>query len=274
MLSVGLSLHRHAGQWQSFPCVYYHNVDPRIEDHVTFTFFFFLFSLQPTSPHRGWLIPPFGNNPWWVYLAAAVPALLVTILIFMDQQITAVIVNRKEHKLKVSAQTPAGWSLARELFFLVTNCIFYGHTFLCMSKHGSSLAHKSLTSLTNYHYDLQVRHCSFSVVSQRHLWVIECQLPSFLVHENTLHSSVFQKGAGYHLDLFWVAILIMICSFMGLPWYVAATVISIAHIDSLKMETQTSAPGEQPKFLGVRQVTRAELRFLFFSSFVLVISKD
>uniref|UniRef100_A0A663MNP6 Anion exchange protein n=1 Tax=Athene cunicularia TaxID=194338 RepID=A0A663MNP6_ATHCN len=115
---------------------------------------------KPTSPERGWFIPPFGGNPWWVYLAAAIPALLVTILIFMDQQITAVIVNRKEHKLK--------------------------------------------------------------------------------------------KGAGYHLDLFWVAILMIICSFMGLPWYVAATVISIAHIDSLKMETETSAPGEQPKFLGVR----------------------
>ncbi|XP_039398236.1 electrogenic sodium bicarbonate cotransporter 1 isoform X2 [Mauremys reevesii] len=116
---------------------------------------------KPTSPHRGWFVPPFGGNPWWVYLAAAIPALLVTILIFMDQQITAVIVNRKEHKLK--------------------------------------------------------------------------------------------KGAGYHLDLFWVAVLMIICSFMALPWYVAATVISIAHIDSLKMETETSAPGEQPKFLGVRE---------------------
>ncbi|KAM6975747.1 electrogenic sodium bicarbonate cotransporter 1-like isoform 3-T4 [Tautogolabrus adspersus] len=116
---------------------------------------------KPTSPHRGWFVKPFGGNPWWVYLAAALPALLVTILIFMDQQITAVIVNRKEHKLK--------------------------------------------------------------------------------------------KGAGYHLDLLWVAILMIICSFMGLPWYVAATVISIAHIDSLKMETETSAPGEQPKFLGVRE---------------------
>ncbi|CAJ1070376.1 electrogenic sodium bicarbonate cotransporter 1-like [Xyrichtys novacula] len=116
---------------------------------------------KPTSPLRGWFVTPFGGNPWWVYLAAALPALLVTILIFMDQQITAVIVNRKEHKLK--------------------------------------------------------------------------------------------KGAGYHLDLFWVAVLMIICSFMGLPWYVAATVISIAHIDSLKMETETSAPGEQPKFLGVRE---------------------
>lgn len=59
------------------------------------------FPSQPTSPHRGWFVPPFGGNPWWVYLASALPALLVTILIFMDQQITAVIVNRKEHKLKV-----------------------------------------------------------------------------------------------------------------------------------------------------------------------------
>ncbi|XP_068958914.1 electrogenic sodium bicarbonate cotransporter 4 [Petaurus breviceps papuanus] len=65
--------------------------------------------------------------------------------------------------------------------------------------------------------------------------------------------TVFKKAAGYHLDLFWVGILMAICSFMGLPWYVAATVISIAHIDSLKMETETSAPGEQPQFLGVRE---------------------
>ncbi|XP_077161900.1 electrogenic sodium bicarbonate cotransporter 4 isoform X3 [Paroedura picta] len=117
--------------------------------------------IKPTRLDRGWFVFPFGKNPWWIYLASALPALLVTILIFMDQQITAVIVNRKEHKLR--------------------------------------------------------------------------------------------KAAGYHLDLFWVGILMAVCSFMGLPWYVAATVISIAHIDSLKMETETSAPGEQPQFLGVRE---------------------
>ncbi|KAM3867705.1 electrogenic sodium bicarbonate cotransporter 4 [Diretmus argenteus] len=116
---------------------------------------------KPTRPDRGWLVMPFGKNPWWIYLASFVPALLVTILIFMDQQISAVIVNRKENKLK--------------------------------------------------------------------------------------------KGCGYHLDLFWVGILMVVCSFMGLPWYVAATVISIAHIDSLKMESESSAPGEQPQFLGVRE---------------------
>uniref|UniRef100_A0A6I8QVW6 Anion exchange protein n=1 Tax=Xenopus tropicalis TaxID=8364 RepID=A0A6I8QVW6_XENTR len=55
---------------------------------------------EPTLKDRGWIIDPLGENPWWTLLAAAIPALLCTILIFMDQQITAVIINRKEHKLK------------------------------------------------------------------------------------------------------------------------------------------------------------------------------
>jgi hypothetical protein len=37
-----------------------------------------------------------------MYFAALLPALLATILIFMDQNITTVIVNRKENKLKVN----------------------------------------------------------------------------------------------------------------------------------------------------------------------------
>ncbi|XP_048211939.1 sodium bicarbonate cotransporter 3 isoform X5 [Perognathus longimembris pacificus] len=117
---------------------------------------------QPTSPHiRGWIISPLGDNPWWTLLIAAIPALLCTILIFMDQQITAVIINRKEHKLK--------------------------------------------------------------------------------------------KGAGYHLDLLMVGVMLGVCSIMGLPWFVAATVLSISHVNSLKVESECSAPGEQPKFLGIRE---------------------
>lgn len=56
---------------------------------------------EPTLPGRGWIINPFGGNPAWTVFVAPLPALLATILIFMDQQITAVIINRKEHKLKV-----------------------------------------------------------------------------------------------------------------------------------------------------------------------------
>ncbi|XP_040900859.1 sodium bicarbonate cotransporter 3-like isoform X4 [Toxotes jaculatrix] len=128
---------------------------------------------EPTSNTRGWLISPLGPNPWWTLLAAAVPALLCTILIFMDQQITAVIINRKENKLK--------------------------------------------------------------------------------------------KGCGYHLDLLVVAVMLGVCSIMGLPWFVAATVLSISHVNSLKLESECAAPGEQPKFLGIR-----EQRVTGFMIFVLM----
>ncbi|KAM5326298.1 sodium-driven chloride bicarbonate exchanger isoform 4-T4 [Glossophaga mutica] len=116
---------------------------------------------KPTRDDRGWFVTPVGPNPWWTVIAAVIPALLCTILIFMDQQITAVIINRKEHKLK--------------------------------------------------------------------------------------------KGCGYHLDLLMVAVMLGVCSIMGLPWFVAATVLSITHVNSLKLESECSAPGEQPKFLGIRE---------------------
>uniref|UniRef100_A0A8C3T1T0 Anion exchange protein n=1 Tax=Chelydra serpentina TaxID=8475 RepID=A0A8C3T1T0_CHESE len=116
---------------------------------------------KPTNSQRGWVVFPFGVNPWWVCLVSTVPAVLVIILIFMDQQITAVILNRKEYRL--------------------------------------------------------------------------------------------QKGAGFHLDLFCVSLLMILTSVTGLPWYVSATVISLAHMDSLKKESTTSAPGDQPKFLGIRE---------------------
>ncbi|XP_046887212.1 sodium-driven chloride bicarbonate exchanger [Hypomesus transpacificus] len=116
---------------------------------------------KPTRDDRGWWINPVGPNPWWTTIVTVIPALLCTILIFMDQQITAVIINRKEHKLK--------------------------------------------------------------------------------------------KGCGYHLDLFVVGVMLGVCSLMGLPWFVAATVLSISHVNSLKLESECSAPGEQPRFLGIRE---------------------
>ena len=59
---------------------------------------------EPTaSDKRGWLVHPLGSNPPWTIVAACIPAILATILVFMDQQITALIVNRREHKLKVGS---------------------------------------------------------------------------------------------------------------------------------------------------------------------------
>ncbi|XP_045675703.1 anion exchange protein 4 isoform X6 [Phyllostomus hastatus] len=116
---------------------------------------------KPTLPGRDWLVSSFGTNPWWLSVAAALPALLLSILIFMDQQITAVILNRAEYRLR--------------------------------------------------------------------------------------------KGAGFHLDFFCVALLMLLTSALGLPWYVSATVISLAHMDSLRRESRACAPGEPPSFLGIRE---------------------
>lgn len=62
-----------------------------------------------------------------------------------------------------------------------------------------------------------------------------------------------KKGCGYHLDLFILSLLIITCSVLGLPWFVAATVLSMTHVKSLEMESESAAPGEKPQFLGVRE---------------------
>ena len=62
-----------------------------------------------------------------------------------------------------------------------------------------------------------------------------------------------QKGCGYHLDLLVLSVLIGLCSFFGLPWFVAATVLAMTHVNSLKIESECSAPGEKPQFIGVRE---------------------
>uniref|UniRef100_F1KU85 Anion exchange protein n=1 Tax=Ascaris suum TaxID=6253 RepID=F1KU85_ASCSU len=117
-------------------------------------------SFRPTLD-RDWLIDPFKIESWYVIVIAILPAIFYTILIVMDQQITAVIINRKDNKLR--------------------------------------------------------------------------------------------KGFGYHLDLLAIAVLVAICSALGLPFYVAATVLSVMHVDSLRLQSETSAPGEKAQFLGVKE---------------------
>ena len=60
--------------------------------------------LRPTNEElRGWFVKPFGKEeplPIWSYFAAAIPAFLVFILIFMESQITSIIVNKKQRNLK------------------------------------------------------------------------------------------------------------------------------------------------------------------------------
>ena len=99
-----------------------------------------------TTSGRPWLVNPL-ETPKWVWGVSIVPAILVSILLYLDQNITVRLVNNREYKLK--------------------------------------------------------------------------------------------KGAGYHLDLAIVGVLVGVCSMFGLPWMVAATVRSLNHVRSLnKIERQ------------------------------------
>jgi len=50
-----------------------------------------------------------------------------------------------------------------------------------------------------------------------------------------------KKGCGYHLDMLVCGIMIGVCSLLGLPWCVAATVLCLGHVDSLKMDSQSGS---------------------------------
>lgn len=116
-------------------------------------------SVFATTSGRAWLVNPL-EAPKWVWVASMVPAFLVSILLFLDQNITVRLVNSPEHRLK--------------------------------------------------------------------------------------------KGSGYHLDLMLVALLVGVCSILGLPWMVAATVRSLNHVRSLAKIEQVSVDGvAQEQVVGV-----------------------
>jgi len=55
-------------------------------------------SVKP-STERSWLVNPF-SAPVWAWFAAIGPALLATVLVYVDQNITARLVNSRDHKLQ------------------------------------------------------------------------------------------------------------------------------------------------------------------------------
>ena len=58
-----------------------------------------------------------------------------------------------------------------------------------------------------------------------------------------------KKSSGYHLDLFVCAVCIGINSVFGLPWFVAATVLSMNHIIALRKVSTYTLPGEPAKYV-------------------------
>eukprot|EP00479_Gromia_sphaerica_P009853 TRINITY_DN429_c0_g1_i1.p1 TRINITY_DN429_c0_g1~~TRINITY_DN429_c0_g1_i1.p1 ORF type:complete len:276 (-),score=28.43 TRINITY_DN429_c0_g1_i1:156-983(-) len=54
-----------------------------------------------------------------------------------------------------------------------------------------------------------------------------------------------KKGPAYHVDMLVLAVLIALCSILGLPWLVAATVRSLSHLNSL---TKFKASDKESRF--------------------------
>jgi hypothetical protein len=134
-----------------------------------------------TTSGRAWLVDPL-DTPMWVWFAAIVPAILAAILVFLDQNITARLVNNPDHRLR--------------------------------------------------------------------------------------------KGSAYHLDLIVVGGLIGLCSTVGLPWLVAATVRSLNHVRSLATteEVMSSAGERHDRVLHVQEnrVTALAIHILIGASLFLL----
>lgn len=118
--------------------------------------------VDPSLPARPWLIDAFAA-PMWMRFAAAAPAFLAAVLVFLSQNITVRLVNSPENKLT--------------------------------------------------------------------------------------------RGSAWHYDLLVVGLLIAVCSLFGLPWLVAATVRSLAHVRALAdTEDLVSRGGEtQEQIIHVRE---------------------
>ena len=60
-----------------------------------------LFAVGSGRTTADFVINPLGNGlPYWAVFAAFVPGILLTILFFMNTQITALVVNRKDFQMK------------------------------------------------------------------------------------------------------------------------------------------------------------------------------
>ena len=56
-----------------------------------------------------------------------------------------------------------------------------------------------------------------------------------------------------------LSILIFLCSLLGLPWFVAATVQAISHVRSLVRESDVKIPGEKPQIIGIRSAVNQSI---------------
>ena len=166
--------------------------------------------LSVTSPHRKtWLINPMGvaqSLSAGAIFAALVPAILVSILIFMEIEFTGIILDKKDHKLKKGV----GYNL--DLFvlgLLVGLCSILGLPWMCATP---------VHSLSNFH--------ALTVISTNHA---PGEHPHLIgVKEQRLTSIVIHLLIGFTVFLSPVMRLIPIAVLFGVFLFLG--VASLSHI--------------------------------------------
>ena len=122
-----------------------------------------LSSLQPTLPKdRGWLVDPAGIRVGWMF-AAVIPAVFVSILLFMETELTGIVLNKKENNLRKGC----GYNLDLLVVGLVCGlCSFMGLPWICAAP-VRSVSHKnSLTVMSTTHAPGERAHV-VKVIEQR-----------------------------------------------------------------------------------------------------------
>lgn len=104
--------------------------------------------ISPSDPDaRGWIIP-LGPVPTWLPFVCLVPALLVYILIFMETQISELIVGKPERGLKKG--NGLHWDITL-LCFLNTVCGFFGLPWHCAATVRSVTHVSAITIMSTNH---------------------------------------------------------------------------------------------------------------------------
>jgi len=123
--------------------------------------------LTPTSPsQRNWMIEFLDKDKMLSPLqivGASVPALLVTIILFMETELTGTIVDRKEYKLKKGS----GYNLDLLIVgLLATFCSLFGLPWMCACP-VHSISHLNSLTIWNPHTPPGTRPQVESVIEQR-----------------------------------------------------------------------------------------------------------
>jgi hypothetical protein len=164
-----------------------------------------------TSQPRPWIIPMWGTEEkpfeMWAVFFVAIPAMGLTVLGFLDQNLTSLLINRSDHKLK----KPPAYHIDLLIcgVFIYPICGFLGLPFTHAAT-VRSLAH--LKSLTETEMQLINPKDPNSGTRERPSRVVEQRVSQLGIHTLML----FSLGATKLLQLLPMAVLYGIFLFMGI----------------------------------------------------------